>query len=237
MAALALLSMLRGDLEVVRDRLGPQRSGQRPRRRIRHAGRPLGGGDETSAAEPLGARRRHLEPGPPGHPDAPACSVPAERLREDFDIVIDNSAEPEHDWPGARRLVGRRRGRRRAHPPRGRADRPDTHRGTNGPEVAQSLGRPYGRPRRSASGPKQRCASSSGVTTREARRDRANGGCDRCRRGRAHGPPLATRLRAPGGLPGRQWPGRPAPRGRTRSAPPRRPARAAASAPLKSPAS
>jgi DNA-directed RNA polymerase specialized sigma24 family protein len=29
-----------------------------------------------------------------------ACSLPAEPLREDFEVVIDNSAEPEPDWPG-----------------------------------------------------------------------------------------------------------------------------------------
>ena len=74
LAALALLSMLRGR---PRGRARParaQRSGQRPRRRGRHAGRRLGGGDQAPAARSLGAQRRHLEPGPPGQRDAPGVA-------------------------------------------------------------------------------------------------------------------------------------------------------------------
>ena len=132
LAALALLSMLRGDLEVVRDRL-------------------VGSGRVSALdaeADTLAAAWEVLTRRPPPsrleRGDAiwnlarrvtrmrRACSVPAEPLPEDFDLASDKSAQAEPDG-GAAGLVDRRRRRRRAHPPRGRADRPDAHRGTNSP--------------------------------------------------------------------------------------------------------
>ena len=100
LAALALLSMLRGDLEVVRDRL--VRSG-----RVSALDAEA---DTLAAAWEVVTRRP-----PPGRWERSdaiwnlarrvtrmrrACSLPAEPLPEDFDIVIDNRAEPEPDWPG-----------------------------------------------------------------------------------------------------------------------------------------
>jgi hypothetical protein len=100
LAALALLSMLRGDLEVVRDRLV-------------HSGRVSA---LDAEADTLGAAwevvTRRPPPGRWERGDAiwnlarrvtrmrRACSLPAEPLREDFEVVIDNGAEPEPEWPG-----------------------------------------------------------------------------------------------------------------------------------------
>lgn len=146
LAALALLSMLRGDLEVVRDRL--VRSG-----RVSALDAEA---DTLAAAWEVVTRRP-----PPGRWERSdaiwnlarrvtrmrrACSLPAERLPEDFDLVIDNSAEPEPepDWPGrspallaAAVAAGVLTPREVVLIARTRME------GRTVREVAQSLGRPY----------------------------------------------------------------------------------------------
>ena len=238
LAALALLSMLRGDLEVVRDRL--VRSG-----RVSALDAEA---DTLAAAWEVVTRRP-----PPGRWERSdaiwnlarrvtrmrrACSLPAEPLPEDFDIVIDNRAEPEPDWPGRSPALLAAAVAAGVLTPREVVLIARTRiKGRTVREVALSLGRPYVATKKERQRAEAALRLFVGRYDAEAPHDRANGGCARCRRGRAHGPPLATRPRAPGGLPGPQWPGRPAPTGRTRSAPRAARPRAAASAPLKSPAS
>jgi hypothetical protein len=145
LAALALLSMMRGDLEVVRDRLV-------------HSGRvsPLDAESDTLAAA-WEVVTRCPPPSRWERGDAiwnlarrvtsmrRACSAPSERLPEDFDTFIDNSAEPESDRPGRSPALLAAAVAAGVLTPRevvlialtrieGRTVR----------EVAQSLGRPYG---------------------------------------------------------------------------------------------
>ena len=144
LAALALLSLLRSDLEVVRDRL--VRSG-----RVSALDAEA---DTLAAAWEVVTRR----PPPSRWERGDAiwnlarrvtrmrrrCTEATEPLREDFDLVSDNRAEPEPDWPGrspallaAAVAAGVLSPREVVLIARTRME------GRTVREVAQSLGRPY----------------------------------------------------------------------------------------------
>ena len=144
LAALALLSMLRGDLEVVRDRLvGSGRVSALDAEADALAAAwevvtrrpPPGRWERSDAIWNLARRVTRMRR---------ACSLPAERLPEDFDLVIDDSAQAEPDWPGrspallaAAVAAGVLSPREVVLIARTRIE------GRTVREVAQSLGRPY----------------------------------------------------------------------------------------------
>jgi DNA-directed RNA polymerase specialized sigma24 family protein len=145
LAALALLSMLRDDLEVVRDRL--VRSGRVS---------ALDGETDTLAAAWEVVTRRP----PPSRWERGdaiwnlarrvtrmrrACSAPTEPLPEDFDTAIDNSAECGSDWPGRSPALLAAAVAAGVLSPREVVLIAATRlEGRSVREVAQSLGRPYG---------------------------------------------------------------------------------------------